>query len=295
MKIPRYDPPDLDVLAMETSGIGVKRLKQEFRARRNLQASHRHNFYLIVWLTEGDGTHLIDFRAYPVQPHSLYLLAPGQVHHWNLTATTTGYIVAFTHEFFIHSQHNQNLLLEFPYFYENDVQPVFYLDDQQANTIGHLVEAMESEYCSVLIDRTDMLSAYLRILLIEAKRLYAPTVRACATTATIRLTQKFRVLIEANVLKHIPVSEYAQLLGITANYLNETVKAVIGQTAGELIRDRLLLEAKRWLMHSELNIAQVADQLNFDDPSYFSRFFKKYAHCSPGDFRRQTMKSTRTA
>jgi AraC-like DNA-binding protein len=90
------------------------------------------------------------------------------------------------------------------------------------------------------------------------------------------------------------VSEYAKLLGITANYLNETVKTVTGQTAGELIRDRLLLEAKRWLIHSELSIAQVADQLHFDDPSYFSRFFKKYAHCSPGDFRRQTLKSTRT-
>lgn len=289
---PSYDPSDLDVLATEASGIGVKYLEQDFRERQPIQASHRHNFYMIAWITQGCGTHFIDFSPYPVKPRSLYWLAPGQVHAWDLTAPTTGYIVAFTSEFFSRSWHDQNILSDFPYFYA--FQSAIELNEQQSLIIHHLIERIELEYQSCLLDRNEMLYAYLRILLIEAKRLYAPAVNASPATATVLLTQKFRVQIEANFLKQLSVSDYAKRLGITANYLNEAVKDATGQTAGTLIRDRLLLEAKRLLIHSDLTASEVANQLNFDDPSYFSRFFKKYANCSPGDFRKQTLKSPNT-
>jgi len=103
------------------------------------------------------------------------------------------------------------------------------------------------------------------------------------------------LLIEENFLAKTSVSEYAKLLGITANHLNETVKRTIGKTAGELIRHRLLLEAKRLLIHSELSSSEIAHRLNFQDPSYFGRFFKKYTQHSPGDFRGRSIKSAKTA
>jgi AraC-like DNA-binding protein len=292
MNIPVYNTSDIDVLSQEASGVGVKPLEKNFRERQNIQASHRHNFYLIVWINQGYGTHFIDFNAYLVQPLSLYFISPGQVHSWNLTQETTGYIIAFTNEFFSHSSADYKLLWELPYFYTVNVQPVIYLDERKAPTINTLVQQIEYEYRASLIDRSEMLYAYVQILLIEAKRLNCSTSIPYAASSKVLITKKFRLLIEAHFLEQTSVREYAKLLGITANYLNETVKATTGKTAGELIRDRLLLEAKRLLIHTQMSISEIAHRLNFDDPSYFGKFFKKYTHCSPVDFRQRSVNYT---
>jgi AraC-like DNA-binding protein len=77
------------------------------------------------------------------------------------------------------------------------------------------------------------------------------------------------------------------MLHVTTNHLNETVKGTLGQPAGMIIRERLLLEAKRLLRYSDSPVAEIATHLNFEDPSYFSRFFKKHTGFSPSEFREQ--------
>ncbi len=161
------------------------------------------------------------------------------------------------------------------------------MGDEQATVFNNIIERIESEYQASLVDREAMLSAYIRILLIEAKRIYCPKHTTYSVASSILLTKQFLFLVEENFLIQTRVSEYAKQLSITANHLNETVKQTIGKTAGELIRERLLLEAKRWLIHSDLSISEIAHALNFEDPSYFGRFFKRYTHCSPKDFRQQ--------
>jgi AraC-like DNA-binding protein len=75
------------------------------------------------------------------------------------------------------------------------------------------------------------------------------------------------------------------MLKVTSGHLSKSVLEHTGQTAGEIIRDRLLLEAQRLLVHSSLNVAEIAISLQFEDPSYFSRFFRRSTRMSPGEFR----------
>ncbi len=97
---------------------------------------------------------------------------------------------------------------------------------------------------------------------------------------------QFQELIEKNFATLKTPKEYAALLHITPNYLNSFCKKRSGKSAGELIHQRIVLEAKRLLAHTQLPVAQVAYQLNFSDNSYFGRFFKKHAGLTPEGFRK---------
>ena len=81
--------------------------------------------------------------------------------------------------------------------------------------------------------------------------------------------------------------DYASLLYITPNHLNALCKELLGESAGELIRKRIILEAKRLLVIKDYSIAEVAYELNFNDNSYFTKFFKKIEGMTPEDFRKK--------
>ncbi|MBI3883401.1 MAG: helix-turn-helix transcriptional regulator, partial [Sphingobacteriales bacterium] len=101
------------------------------------------------------------------------------------------------------------------------------------------------------------------------------------------LLRSFKKLIDENYKEKKLTKEYAELLYITPNHLNALCKDVTGQSAGEIIRDRVLLEAKRLLVNSNSNISEIANELNFVDNSYFTKFFKKYEGITPETFKKQ--------
>jgi AraC-like DNA-binding protein len=86
--------------------------------------------------------------------------------------------------------------------------------------------------------------------------------------------------------------DYAELLYITPNHLNAICKDILGTSAGEVIRNRVILEAKRLLINLNLSVTQIAYTLSFTDNSYFTKFFKKYTGLTPEDFRKNTLTHT---
>lgn len=285
----------LDNKLFGVSCIKVERLEPAFKDMQNICSSHRHNFYKIIWVTKGRGTHFIDFNHYPIKPHSLCFISLGQIQTLELTEDVTGYMIMFTNEFFSLELQNKHILSQLPFFDIVNTDPVLYVNDGEAAIFNYIVQKLEREYHSNAIDRDDMLCAFLRILLIEVKRLYCPAQTIYTAESSVLIAKKFMLLIETHFLVTTSVSEYAKILNITANHLNETVKKTTGRTAGEWIRNRLVLEAKRLLIYSELTISEIAYHLNFDNVSYFGRLFKKYTDCSPGDFRGKSIKSDKAS
>lgn len=94
-------------------------------------------------------------------------------------------------------------------------------------------------------------------------------------------------LIESHYRDHLPASHYAEMLNTTPMGLSRACSAVVGKTVGELLQDRLILEAQRFLIYTAAPASLIAYDLGFKDPAYFSRFFKKSVGLSPGAFRSQ--------
>ena len=119
--------------------------------------------------------------------------------------------------------------------------------------------------------------------MVHLARLYAST--SPAPFAAIGLVRRFHQAVERSFRASTSIRAYARRLGVTTSHLSEALRLETGLTAGELIRARLLLEAKRLLLHSELTIAEIGYELGFEDPSYFSRFVRREIETSPVELR----------
>ena len=150
------------------------------------------------------------------------------------------------------------------------------------------IQKMETEYNSDNPMKEEIIRSYLNILLIHSERMfkqYYPN-EGVKDSSSAGPFQDFKILLEKNFVKLHKVKEYAELMTITEKQLNEIIKKAVGKTASELIQARLILEAKRLFMHSDYSNKEIAYFLHFEDPSHFSKFFKKRVGLSPNDFRK---------
>jgi AraC-like DNA-binding protein len=211
-------------------------------------------------------------------------MVPGQVHNWNFEGKIDGYIINFSAAFFQSFLLKAGYLDELPFFsgivsdsvidIPTDLQPII--------TGGFEELVVEDE--SQRPQKTDMIRTILLKLFITIARLSHPHNSAPAYNYT--LLRNFQKLIEKNYTTLKLPKEYAELLFITPNHLNALCNAMLGIPAGEVIRNRIALEAKRLLINHQLTVAEIANQLNFADNSYFTKFFKKQAGVTPEEFRK---------
>lgn len=254
---------------------------------KNLDLPHRHNFFHLVLFTEGAGHHTIDFTNFEVSINQIYFMIPGQVHSWAFDGPVDGYVVNFTEAFFNSFLYKTDYVEAFSFFSGIAPEGVVNLTTEigeQARMIFSKALQQDSSKGHLYLDT-------LRVVLLELFLLVEQNVSSIQTEtnphynyATLKNYQK---LIEKNYLTLRLPSEYAQLLSISPNYLNALCKNHLGIQAGELIRNRILLESKRLLVNMEMSISQIAYALNFSDNSYFTKFFKKHTGITPEEFRKK--------
>jgi len=103
------------------------------------------------------------------------------------------------------------------------------------------------------------------------------------------LYTRWVVLLEAHYREHWPVSRYAETLGLSTERLNRLVRTETGHNAQALLHDRMLREACRRLVHVAAPVSRIGFELGFEDPAYFTRFFKRLAGCSPRAYRTRAL------
>ncbi|MNF38228.1 Bifunctional transcriptional activator/DNA repair enzyme AdaA [compost metagenome] len=99
------------------------------------------------------------------------------------------------------------------------------------------------------------------------------------------LLSHFIKLVEQHYREHLSVETFAHRIGVSSVHLNSLCRELAGQTALQIIHQRLLLEAKRNLIYTNMSIGQLSDSLGFSDPTYFSRFFRRLDGQTPNAFR----------
>jgi len=255
--------------------------------KSTLPYPHRHDFYHIAWVVSGTGHHVIDSVRHEVRPQSLFFMAPGQIHDFVLSSDTVGWSISFSSEFFSFRVKNRHSETEVPVYDFDHLSPAVYLNDAQAREMMRLLDDIMDEYNAESLGYQDAIWAYLRIFLIKAARMSsAQAISDAGASRSVQLSRRFKSLLEKHFRSVNDPADYARLLNVTERALNEATRTALGSTAGKLIRERVMLEAKRLLLHSEVNVAEIATQLSFDDPAYFSRCFRKHTGRSPVDYRR---------
>ncbi|HEY9048609.1 MAG TPA: AraC family transcriptional regulator [Ohtaekwangia sp.] len=267
----------------------IETLQVHLQKHEMVSRPHRHDFYLVLYITKGGGEHTIDFVTYPVKPGSFFVMTPGQVHSWKLKPGTDGFIFFFVPEFYQLGKDEKHLL-EFPFFRSVNPHPYIQLKAGQDAMIDFTIREMLREYNSSGEPFLSLIRSYLDVVLLKLARHYQAEVRTEASHATTIRLRKLEELIDQNFIKLKQPNEYAALMNLSSSYLNSLCKQLLGKTLGDLIQERVMLEAKRYFAHSDLTVSQVSDKLNFSEASYFIRFFRKHAGVTPEQFREQIHK-----
>jgi len=242
---------------------------------------HRHD-YVELFLLHGQGSVSIDFDNCPLSGRSLVAIGAGRVHAWQANRIT-GLYIAFSQEFFDGTEPPPSALYDYPFLFAGELSSVIHLKPTQGAQIQGLFRDIHCEFANHDKLAVEMIRHQLRSLLIHLSRLYAAA--SPAPFAAVGLVRRFHQAVERSFRASTSVRDCARGLGVTTNHLNESLRLETGLTAGDLIRARLLLEAKRLLLHSELTMAEIGYELGFEDPSYFSRFIRRELKTSPAELR----------
>lgn len=244
--------------------------------------AHKHDFYLIVLFTKGSGTHEIDFNTYPIKPGTVFIMRPGQMHHWTLSKDINGYVFFHTKDFY-DKGFTMTSVLDYPIFNSIHNLPFISLKKKPLEKLTDVFKDITEEYQNTDLLKFEKLHALITFVYIELSRQYLPATKIENETYLIKL-RKLENFIDLYFKSKKYPHEYANLMNLSEKHLNRISKECLNKTTTDLIAERITLEAKRLLIHSKHRVAEVASELGYDDNSYFSRFFKKNCGETPVQF-----------
>lgn len=237
--------------------------------RMNRGASQRADFLVTAFVTGGSGAVTIDFRSHPLRPGSVAWIAPGAVHRWDDFAHLQGWIVLCTPTAPLTAATRAAVV----------TLPDDAVTEADADSWSYLLAAVEHLALEVRPGLPDV-SAEVHLALVTA--LIARIPLALTRGIGDGVFDQFRARVDEDFPRYREVGHYARALGYAERTLTRAVIAATGSTAKRFIDQRVVLEAKRLLVHRRATAAMVAAELGFADPSAFSVFFARVAGIRPG-------------
>jgi AraC family transcriptional regulator, transcriptional activator of pobA len=248
----------------------IEKVPDEDRDDTAMRHAHRHGFYLIGIQIEGESVQMLDFKRVTTQPKDMIMIVPGQIHEAITYSSIQGYLLAFSAEFLAGQP------VQLPIAPTDKVS----LPDEDFEQAKLVADLMHREYLRRSPHYIPLLQQYLSVLVMLLQR------NACGTQQQgPELLIRYRELVATNFMQWTKPAQYAAELHISVDHLNEVVKQHTGQTASALISDRRILEAKRLLLHAKETVKEIAWHLQFNEVSYFNKFFKQHTGYTPASFR----------
>ncbi len=255
-----------------------------------LSAYRQHYFEITFEITEG--CHLkVDQFDLPAAENRLTFLSPHRLLTLQTASSTPadrphqGYGILFGPEFIQTDSQHPGFLRDFPFFHPLNLPAV----SLQKNEVGYfkdIIYKIQYEYEHDSTFSQDIIRNYLNILFFKAKEQYqkAPNL-SNPVSREQAIYQEFERLVQKHFLEFNTVKAYADKLYVSSKHLSETVKKVSGQNALQIIHSAQLNYAKALLLQTSKNVSEIAYELNFENPDYFSIFFKRLTGQSPLQFR----------
>lgn len=227
---------------------------------------HKHaGYFELIFLSKGSGTHSIDEIVYPVNGPVIFFLKPNQTHCWDFSSFPRGYVLLFKEEIF-----NNNSIRDLLY----KTPPC--LGVREYDFIETIFEKL-----SVITAEIDIVACYINVLIHHI--LEDTTISDTKIESSF---YEFQKMIDHSFKELKLVSDYASNLNMTPKKLSELCKNTTGKTAQDMIKERIFIESKVLLTHSQKSINEIALELNFSDASHFNKFFTANAKITPGLYRK---------
>jgi|GEM_PF-1357563 AraC-like DNA-binding protein len=254
---------------------------------------HRHNYHQVIWFPKANGIQCIDDVCFQMTGNDLFLLAEGQMHYFKNVEEMEGYILMFK-----------------DIFWEEPLKSIFYFKTSLFNNLmvnAHLqLSGTNADEITALMEiilkerksddypgKIELIMSYLRILLIRISnfQLRGAIPVPHGNESDYLIFQQFIELLEKEYTEHRDVLFYTENLNITNRKLADICLKYNSRNPKNLIENRILIAAKRYLQFDSLVIKEIAEALNFSDQFQFSKFFKKLTGISPLEYRNQFQKS----
>ncbi len=244
-------------------------------------------FYIIVALNKAKGFVHIDMESYEVQNHSVLFISPNtRVNIENVQASEAIWLF-FEGEFLDFFFQDKFFTYKFDFFHGPKALQPLMLDASTFNDVYDLFHQIHKEKRAIKGDSHHFLRSSLYLLLIKLNRQYGLTFSSEGNVIQDNRILQFKLLLETRIKEFKTVEEFAQKLSISKTYLNKLCNTHFGKPCSHLIVERLLLESKQALLFSSKDIAIIAYEFGFSEPSNFIRFFKKHTNKTPLNFREE--------
>jgi AraC family transcriptional activator of pobA len=247
-------------------------------------ADHAHNgLFQAITIFAGGAEVRLDGVAHRVDGPAVVTVPPAAIHGFHFDPATDGQVLTVAERLLFSAAREggeevgslTNLLLAAPRW----------LAFPAVDRLAVIFDALVSEFAAPGAGRALALDGLARAALVTIARHLAPA--EVSDRPRWELFSRFRSLVEVHYLDHWPIPEYADALGMTETTLNRLCHAAAGRSAFAVVQERLLLEARRKLVYIALPVASIAYELGFNDPAYFSRFFRRHTGESPAVWRRR--------
>lgn len=247
-------------------------------------SSHPHalSFYDILLVTSGEGSFALDDTVHEVRPGVVFFTRPGEVRRWRVKSLD-GACVFFTGEFVREVFSDARFLDQFSFFRPGGAGGALTLDPAQQAIFLGCFDQMRGEFDNLRGDAAHFLRAKLYELMVLLNRWLGRD--AASVVSADSAIDRLLVLVERDFARRRSLDDYAADLAMTPGHLSMLCRRRLGRSAGALIRERSVLEAKRMLLFTDRPTSAIAYALGFEDPSYFSRFFRRETGSAPGRFR----------
>jgi AraC-like DNA-binding protein len=254
-----------------------------------IRDEHSHDFYTILFFTGGKGTIKVNNVPYNIKPQTLCLIAPFQKHSFEDLEDTEGLVLFFCQDYYVEEFSYIRLLDVFSCTSQANGSNCNPCVDLTGSGNVNLVEQIRSigkeyENCNSSNYSLSIIRSLLNIMLLRLSEIYDTKSGRSKNGASILIHELSR-LIDSSYIREHNIGFYTSAFSISEKQLNDVCNKYFNCGLKKILKDRLMQEARKLLISTELSVSEISYKLNYDDNSYFNKVFKKESGLTPGRFR----------
>ncbi|NQY67847.1 MAG: AraC family transcriptional regulator [Flavobacteriales bacterium] len=266
--------------------VPLEKILKRSNLDHNPEELHKVDFYLLLFITSGSGSHTIDFTDYRFQKGTILTIRRDQIQKFIRGNGATGFLLLFTEDFLLSYLEAAEVQKSLQLFNEYLFNPKLFIHDVNFEDISSNIERLKQEYESESDNySSQIIRSELHILLIKLLRLKTNSNEEVKNKFHLKLFLDFQDLILNDASKTTRVIEYAKILNTSPKTLNTATQSILNKTAKKLVDDIGIQHIKRLLINTPLSVKEIAYQSGFDDTNYLYKYFRRQVKMTPEEFR----------